>query len=613
MTAQKKWPEVHESLVEITPESFSDMEQKKLKDQADQERENLLREESLETEYHENSFDSEVEELQRKIEANQIPQQEAKRLYDEITAKYDKTFWAKAVTSLESTADKMGMRDKVTDKWNIKNTLLWTGWVAAAGYVAMKWKSWFGKKEKKEDKVVSTSTPTVMPEQTSSTAEKSKSEGKNRRQRNRWWVVGGTATAGVATGAAYLWREKLHKIPLIGNSLDKLFNPQALTLDQAFTNFQADVSSSSIEKHFRNMSQISYEVIDDKKIKLKSYGKEIIIDKDKRVVAGMEDVVFPNFSEMLHAANMINFSAAAFQGICDSDKPFNISSMWWDIEVHLLDIGDEEVVSGAGIPIGKYAGATVGVLSTVVGAIYGNVPWAVLGAWIGVAAVGAWHVMDRSDTLSKFCPTLNNDVNKEKFRARLNTLPNLTQGDQDIESVAESPLQTIVQEVITELTETELEDETIKLDKHGNVRLLDAVPVPGIPDSYDIVSWRGNTTRVTYKGDKIIIEWLKDIPFDAKEGIRVANLTNKIKAEYMGKGKSRKPFVYRGGVGTMWYPGLYIATKDRRVGSGSFGEYRIVKKSTLEKISSTLQEKIESDYIPYLHTMQSANNTSLWI
>lgn len=68
------------------------MEQKKLKDQADQERENLLREESLETEYHENSFDSEVEELQRKIEAHQIPQQEAKRLYDEITAKYDKTF-----------------------------------------------------------------------------------------------------------------------------------------------------------------------------------------------------------------------------------------------------------------------------------------------------------------------------------------------------------------------------------------------------------------------------------------------------------------------------------------------------------------------------------------
>ena len=114
---------------------------------------------------------------------------------------------------------------------------------------------------------------------------------------------------------------------MIGNSLDKLFNPQALTLDQAFTNFQADINSSSIEKNFRNMSQISYEVIDDSNIKLKSYGKEIIINKDKRVVAGMEDVVFPNFSELLHAANMINFSAAAFQGICDSNRPFNISSM----------------------------------------------------------------------------------------------------------------------------------------------------------------------------------------------------------------------------------------------------------------------------------------------
>ena len=153
--------------------------------------------------------------------------------------------------------------------------------------------------------------------------------------------------------------------------------------------------------------------------------------------------------------------------------------------------------------------------------------------------------MDRSDTLSTFCPTLNNDANKEKFRARLNTLPHLTQGNQDIESITASPLQKIVEEVVTELTNTEIEDETIKFDKHGNARLLDAVRVPDVADSYDIISWKGNSTRVIYKNDKIMIEGLKDISFDPKEGIHMANLTNKIKAEYSGKGKSRKPFIYR--------------------------------------------------------------------
>ena len=63
----------------------------------------------------------------------------------------------------------------------------------------------------------------------------------------------------------------------------------------------------------------------------------------------------------------------------------------------------------------------------------------------------------------------------------------------------------------------------------------------------------------------------------------------------------------------MGYPGLYIATKDRRVGAGAFGEYRIIKKSALEKISPSFQSKIESDYIPYLQSLQNANNSSLWM
>jgi len=40
---------------------------------------------------------------------------------------------------------------------------------------------------------------------------------------------------------------------------------------------------------------------------------------------------------------------------------------------------------------------------------------------------------DTSDSFSRFCPTLNKSVNKQKLRDRLNNLPNLTPGDQEID------------------------------------------------------------------------------------------------------------------------------------------------------------------------------------
>ena len=106
--------------------------------------------------------------------------------------------------------------------------------------------------------------------------------------------------------------------------MDRFFNPEKLSFDDAFINFKSDAKSSEVEKHFGIGPNISYEKIDDKNVKLNSYGSSISINLEKRTVEGM-DVVFKDYTELLHAANMINFCGSAFRGICKDEHPFEIT------------------------------------------------------------------------------------------------------------------------------------------------------------------------------------------------------------------------------------------------------------------------------------------------
>ena len=347
---------------------------------------------------------------------------------------------------------------------------------------------------------------------------------------------------------------------------------------------------------------------------MNSYGSSITINLETRTVEGM-DVVFKDYTELLHAANMINFCGSAFRGICKDEHPFEITKYGGDIEVRLLTNANDEVVSGAGIPMGKISWWVVGVLATALGAIYGGGALATVGAvaWWGLIAAG--HLLDTADTLSKICPTLNNDANKQKFRARLNKLPNLTQGNQVREDDSKSPLQPFINEVINELEGTEVDE---VYDQYWVQRFLQAEQDPNNPEVYTIFSYKRTEhlwqTKVTFTDNKYIeIEWLDGIKFDVKEWIRVANLTNKIKSEYAGRGKNKKPFVYRGNWTTIRHPGLYIATKEWNINRTDFKGYQIIKEETLTTRYPKLYENIEQKYIPYLHTMRNEDNVSLWV
>lgn len=595
-----KSPEIYTDIDKNSIEYQRDfeLEEKKIEEQVNKEIEIKATQQHIESWFHIDTFDSEVEQLQKKIEANQISKEEANKLYDEITKKYDKA------STIEKVFHSTGMRDKVTDKRNIKNTLLWTWWAVAVGWVASKWKSLFGKKDKKE---------------TNNATESKDSKGntvinvdaipkKNWFQRNWGWL----AWWAWVWVAWYAFRKELYKIPVVGTWLDKLFNPQKIDFNTAFSNFESDINRWDVEKKFGINPKISYEKIDEKKIKLKSYNKAIVIDIEKRIVEWMEDIVFPNYWELLHAANIINFSAAAFQWVCKTSKPFNITRAGGDIEVQLLDKWDEEVVSGAGIPIWKIAWGTAAVLTTVLGAVYGWwLPWWLVWAWIGAGAIGVGHMADTADSFSQYCPTLNDYINKEKFRARLNKIPNLVQWNQDSNSVTESDLKPDIQKIIKEIENTPIDDEDIEFTDHWTARWLDAVPVTDIPDTYDIKSWN-QTIRITYKDNKVVIDSNEKLIFDVTEGIRVANLTNKLKSEYAGRGNSNSPFIYRSWRTTLNHAWLYIKTKEFNINWTDFNGYQILKEKSLKEKYPVLLWKIDTDYIPYLNNMKDENNKSLW-
>jgi hypothetical protein len=74
----------------------------------------------------------------------------------------------------------------------------------------------------------------------------------------------------------------------------------------------------------------------EKKWVIISYWEEIKIDKKRKRVDWL-DVSFSNYEEMIHAANIINYSKATYRWRCVSDTPFYITSAGGDIEVRLLD------------------------------------------------------------------------------------------------------------------------------------------------------------------------------------------------------------------------------------------------------------------------------------
>jgi len=501
-----------------------------------------------------------------------------------------------------------GQRDGVTNKEEWKtNTLAnvarvaWGIGVAALAWKWIKWLFGIGKDKnengnKNEDK---------NDDKNEDKEEEKKEKKEKKEEKSRWekaliwtWILWWTVWAGILWYK--YWSEiKWWFLDLIGKNL---------TFDEAMIKVKSDLGGVS-ESDLNVALGLKY---DEKKWVIISYWEEIKIDKKKKRVEWL-DVSFSNYEEMIHAANIINYSKATYKWKCASDTPFYITSAGGDIEVHLLDDYQKEVISGEWIPAWAIAWWVVwSIWALVAGYFLWPKAWAVV--WLGAipAGIALWsYVGDGRSTLAKICPKLADGIWKKKLLICLNSIPNLTQWDQEYEPDNKTPLQKDVNAVIKEIKDTETDEE---FDQQWNARNLKADIDPKDPMSYTIKSrgrlWQTKLKFIEWK--RIKIEGL-DIEFtDIKEWIKTANLTNKIRSEYAWK-CTKNPFSYKSWLITLWHPWLYATDWETNRDPTNWVPYRIISKEMLESRYPTLLKNIETKYIPYLHKMKSEHNRSLRI
>ncbi len=430
---------------------------------------------------------------------------------------------------------------------------------------------------------------------------------KNNEKSPRWkkaliwtWILWWTVWAGILW---YKYRSEIKwwLLDLIGKNL---------TFEEAIIKVKSDLGG--ISESDLNVA-LGLEYIEARET-IRSYWEEIKIDKKRKRVEWL-DVSFSNYEEMIHAANIINYSKATYKWKCVSDTPFYITSAGGDIEVRLLDDYQREVISGEWIPVWTIVWWVVWSIWALV-AGYFAWPKAWITVWLGSIPGGMalWHyVGDGRSTLAKICPKLADGIGKEKLVVCLNTIKGLTQWNQEYEPDDKTPLQKHVNNVIKEIEATEVDTDQ-EFDQQWNARNLKAEVDPNDSTSYLITSrWRLGQTKVKFiewKGMQI--EWL-DIEFtDIKEWIRVANLTNKIKCDYAGK-CTKNPFSYKSKWTTLWNPWLYATDWETNRNPSNWIPYRIISEEKLLERYPNLLKNIETKYIPYLHKMRSENNRSLWI
>lgn len=560
----KQSPEIYTDIDKNSIEYQRDLEleEKKIEEQVNKEIEIKATQQHIESWFHIDTFDSEVEQLQKKIEANQISKEEANKLYDEITKKYDKA------STIEKVFHSTGMRDKVTDKRNIKNTLLWAWWAVAVGWVASKWKSWFGKKDKKE----TNSEPSGSDKKEETNKSSDTKEKKSRWQRNKWWIVWGTLWAGWLAWLWYFFRDKLYKIPLIWQYLDKLYNKK-LEFKEAFHYVKWNVLAKANESHLTNNMKLE---CDEQRGTINAFGREYKVNLQEKTIDGLK-IKFSNYEDLITTIIIIWAAQDTFTGACISDNPFSISQWWGDIEAHIDPNKKTDLVSAKWpIPIWLLTGwALWATLGWIAGFYTWNIPGALIGtAWGGVAGAAAWDAfLDRNDTLSRICPTLNDELHKKKLVSYLNSMWWWRQWDvNDIEDLAKTQNEKINKKFVTVFDK--IRDTIDPHDDNRTKREVERMANGGITNyknydnifelttwgkkSYMEVEWDTNWEIQSVKVEDLNITFTWDNAIE--QAIRTANFINKCEKELAGKWDQADAFEYRDGitVSTLWKKWLYF-------------------------------------------------------
>ena len=460
-----------------------------------------------------------------------------------------------------------------------KNSLRTLGFVATGiGAVALAYKgikSLFGRGKKKE--------------KAASSSEASEQSGGSKKKTPRW-KKGLLRAGGILwVGAAATWTYKNFE-RIKGKFFD--VTGQNLTFEEALIKAEADMYNSTNEAWMGQNLNFEYLSWSSEVL---SYGEKVKIDVNKKRVEGL-DVQFSTYEHMLAAANIINYIKYAYKWKCSNPTPFSFEKWDWDVKVNTGDSGQETAVSGQWVS-GKIVWVWTGALLSVLAGVLTKSPKVGVGAGIlGVpAGLAIGSASDANSTLNKIAPPLSKDIWRKKLEVYLNSLGIWIPWNQTIEEPdSKHALQPSINQVIREIesSDTSWNIESLWWQREIHAELED----PQNPNSYAFYSW-WNRVQLTYAPWwSLIIEGL-DIEFsDPKEGVRVANLINKMKKEYPGQGARKDPFY-------VWpWPENDLFIKKSGF-LNTFKVYKVLSRDAIKKYTPSLlkDSNLEKKYVPYLN------------
>lgn len=306
---------------------------------------------------------------------------------------------------------------------------------------------------------------------------------------------------------------------------------------------------------------------------ISSYGQETKIDYQNRKLEWL-DVVFSNYEELIHAANLTNFAKRSLKWRWASDTPFSVNG-WWDIQFDANWIWNSDFISGSDSSLWSYILWTTGTVWWWL--LWYYVSWV---KWLAIWALTWWiswyvwwSVIDDNSSLKRMCSTLKSGTNLDLFVNYLNRQQNSEWkslrevGNQKKEPENTTPIHKYLNEIISNFEETtwinwnsrnllidfdESNPEKITVESYGQKTTLTLEWCNAKQWEVGIDFNQITNIHIEKYKDNDWWDWL-DINFInnknwkeewLKEAIRTINLTNYIREKYKNKWAEYFPFAW---------------------------------------------------------------------
>jgi len=307
---------------------------------------------------------------------------------------------------------------------------------------------------------------------------------------------------------------------------------------------------------------------------IESYWEATKVDAENKTIEWLKNIKFPNYEELVHAANIINFARRNFAGKCQSSEPFDISD-WWggDLVVHLANWEKPEWISASDSSLWtKILWAWGCVIWAALWAYVWWVKWAIwLWATLWLWWAAAWNYLDNDSSIWNTSWTVASWTNLKRFKNCLNEQKDENwnslwpkKSHQEINPDNYSPIEKELNEIIKEIEWTWWEWTWWRnLKSEQNKENPEIFTISSYNQKVEIIiRWCTKTWSEHIDYSKITSikiwkyrkddrwDWL-DIDFShdkewLKEAIRVINFTNFIRSntDFAWNWWENYPFVY---------------------------------------------------------------------